>query len=300
MLNFIKLRYLYFLISGLVIIPGLISLALFGLQPSIDFTGGSLLELQLQNTEAVDRFTLDEVKNNVQAIFEVTAVQSSGENRFIVRGKQISNDQKDMALRNFETVFGELRELRFETLGPSLGSELITKTLIALGLATLVIMLYISRQFDQLKFGVSAILAIIHDLVVLLGVFSLLGYFYGVEVDILFVTALLTTLSFSVHDTVVVYDRIRETLKKFPRLGFENVLNLSILETLGRSLNNSITIILMLLALALLGGESIRWFSVALLIGAVTGTYSSTFVAVPLLMVWQDLESKLKARRGRR
>lgn len=300
MLNFMKLRYFYFLISALVLIPGFISLVLFGLKPAIDFTGGSLLEVSVSDETAHSRFTTNEVQSVIGEIYEVSSVQSSGDDQFIIRGKPITNDQKLQALSELTAEFGEITELRFETLGPALGSELITKTLFALGLAALVITTYVSRQFDELKFGVSAVLAMLHDLAVLVGVFSILGYVYGVEVDVLFVTALLTTLSFSIHDTVVVYDRIRETRKKFPRIGFENTLNLSIIETLGRSLNNSITIIIMLLALALLGGDTIRWFSVALLVGAITGTYSSTFIAVPLLMVWRDIEQKLKLRRDKK
>lgn len=297
MLNFMKVRYLYFLISSFVLIPGFISLVMFGLRPAIDFTGGSLLEVQLSDEEATNRFTTTEVQSAVGDIYEISSIQSSGDNQYIVRGRPISNDQKLQVLGELSTEYGEITELRFETLGPALGSELITKTLFALVLTALVISIYVSTQFDELKYGVCAVLAMTHDLVVLLGVFSILGYFFGVEVDVLFVTALLTTLSFSIHDTVVVYDRIRETRRKFPRLSFDNVLNLSIIQTLGRSLNNSITIIIMLLALALLGGDTIRWFSVGLLVGAITGTYSSTFIAVPLLKIWQDVEDKLKSRR---
>ena len=182
-------------------------------------------------------------------------------------------------------------------MGPSLGKELLAKTLTGVIIAASLIMIYVWIQFSELKYGVSAILAMFHDSLILLGIFSLLGYFYGIEVDMLFVTALLTTLSFSVHDTIVVYDRIRELRGKYPRYSLVSLVNTAVTETLSRSINNSVTIIIMLAALAALGGDTIRWFAVALLIGAITGTYSSTFTAAPLLLLWEDVADKLRHRR---
>ena len=182
--------------------------------------------------------------------------------------------------------------MRFETVGPILGQELIRKMLWAGLIVVIFILLYVAKQFTDLSFGISAILAMLHDSLVVLGSFSLLGYFYGIEVDVLFVTALLTTLSFSVHDTIVVFDRIRELHRKYPKYSFDEMADRAVAETLVRSLNNSITIIVMLLSLVLLGGSSIKWFSVALLIGAITGTYSSTFTAVPLLVEWNKRSKK--------
>ena len=154
--------------------------------------------------------------------------------------------------------------------------------------------MYVTYRFRNLKFGVSAILAMLHDTVVLLGTFSLLGHFMGIAVDTLFVTAVLTILSFSVHDTIVVYDRIRENLRRFPQMKYDEVVNLSINETLGRSINNSLTIIFMLTALLVLGGETIKPFILALLVGTITGTYSSTFTAAPLLVIWERWENRRK------
>jgi preprotein translocase subunit SecF len=153
-------------------------------------------------------------------------------------------------------------------------------------------MLYLTFQFKELRFGISAVLAMVHDSLILISAFSWLGFLMGVEVDVLFVTAVMTTLSFSVHDTIVVFDRIRELRRNNPRVEFETLVNTAVLQTLARSLNNSMTIIIMLLALVLLGGDTIRWFAVALLIGAITGTYSSTFTAVPLLLVWEEFKTK--------
>jgi len=205
-------------------------------------------------------------------------------------------ETKDGVIAKLEEKYGEIEEKRFGTVGPTLGKELLIKTLTAIVIVSGIITLYVWKQFSELKYGVSAILAMFHDSLILLGAFSLLGHFYGVEVDVLFVTALLTTLSFSIHDTIVVFDRIRELRHRNQRLNLEQVVSAAVIETLSRSINNSVTIILMLLALVLIGGESIRWFAVALLIGAITGTYSSTFTAAPLLLLWESVRKKFKNR----
>ncbi len=281
-----KYKPVFFGISLFFLIPGIVSLVLFGLKPSIDFTGGSLIEIKMSNINAqmpnVEDFSTT----------EISSLQKSGEDTYILRGKEMTNDQKDVLVADLESKVGEVELLRFETVGPTLGAELLQKTFVAIFLVSGVITLYVWWKFDELKYGVSAVLAMFHDSLILLGSFSLLGHFMGVEVDVLFVTALLTTLSFSVHDTIVVYDRIREKRKKISGVKYVDIVNAAVIETLGRSINNSITIIVMLLSLALLGGATIRWFSVALLIGAVTGTYSSTFTAAPLLLLWDDLVKK--------
>lgn len=279
-----KFKKIYFLISLTFLVPGLISLLLFGLRPSIDFTGGSLLELQFTNQEQTDLESTD-FKDALAQFYETNLVQSSGEDKIIIKGREISNQEKDELLLKLEEHYGELEVLRFETVGPVLGAELLKKTLAAVFLVASIITFYVWRQFDELKYGLCAVLAMLHDSFILIGFFSLLGHFFKVEVDVLFVTALLTTLSFSIHDTIVVYDRIRELKRRHPRSSLENIANVATLETLSRSINNSMTIIIMLLSLAVLGGDSIRWFVIALLIGAITGTYSSTFTAVPLLLV---------------
>ena len=293
-MNLMKWRWLYFLISGVVIVPGLISLALFGLRPGIDFTGGSLLEVQLQASSSAT-IAPQVVAQTTQPTFAFDSVTSSGPQEFLLRGKTMANDQKNQVMNQLGHL-GAVKEVRFETVGPTLGKELMWKTFYALLVVCAIITWFVARQFKELKFGVCAILAMLHDSLVLVGVFSLLGHFAGVEVDVLFVTALLTTLSFSVHDTIVVYDRIRELSRKHARVSFLDLTNAAVLETMGRSLNNSLTIIFMLAALVLLGGESIRWFAVALLVGAITGTYSSTFTAVPLLIVWDDVKARFQKK----
>ena len=188
------------------------------------------------------------------------------------------------------TVSGEI--IRKEMVGPVLGAELLKKTVTAAFIAVFAILLYVAYAFKNIKFGVSALIALIHDLLVVVGLFSLFGHFLGVEVDTLFVTAILTTMSFSVHDTIVVFDRIRELLRRGEKLSFDAICDKALTETIGRSTANSLTIVFMLLALALLGGETIRWFVIALLVGTISGTYSSPFIATPILILWDRWEKR--------
>lgn len=284
-MNFTKHLYLYFIISAIVILPGLYSLIRFGLQPSIDFTGGSIIEVQGSELKIEEQF------KGIEEI-ELISIQNTNENTYLLKLKPIDEAKKGEILNKLNEKYGEVEELRFETVGPVLGKELIRKTLIAVVLAAGFILAYVAYQFKDKKYGICAVLAMFHDSLVILGIFSLLGHFKGVEVDTLFVTALLTSLSFSVHDTVVVYDRIRETIKNHPKANFETVVNKALTETMSRSVNNSLTIIFMLTCLWLLGGQSIKWFVFALLIGTISGTYSSPFVAAPLLVVWERIKKK--------
>lgn len=279
-----KWRWLYFSISLMFLLPGIFSIIFYGLKPSIDFTGGTLIEISVP---AGVELSSESVQEMVGDRMEVAQVQTSGANQFIIKGNEISNEVGQELIEVIAENVGSVERLRFERVGAVISNELVKKTFVGIALVAGAITLYVSRQFSELRFGVSAILAMLHDTLILVGIFSLLGHFYQVQVDILFVTAVLTTLSFSIHDTIVVYDRIRELRQKHPREKFEDLINQSVTDTLTRSLNNSITIIIMLLTLYLMGGESIRYFSLALLIGAITGTYSSTFTAAPLLLFWE-------------
>jgi len=290
-LAFMRYKYIYFFISAAVIIPGLISLILFGFKPSVDFTGGTLLELKITPKQEI-ALSNQLIQENIPEDIQISSIQSSGENTYLLRAKPITQEQNSNFQSTLSQSLGEVEEIRFETVGPTLGKELLRKTIFAIVIAAGAILLYVAYRFKELKYGVCAILAMFHDSFILLGTFSLLGHFLGVEVDTLFVTAVLTTLSFSVHDTIVVYDRIRETLRKNPKADFVSIVNKSVAETLGRSVNNSMTIIFMLLALYLLGGDTTKWFVFALLIGTIAGTYSSTFTAAPLLVVWENRFSK--------
>jgi len=296
-LDFIKYKYFYFLISVLLIIPSIISLALWGLKPAIDFTGGSVLEIKIKERrgKTPGLGDLAGIEKKVEGVGEII-VQEIKEDTYLLKMKEINKDKKEEILEKLKEKFGEIEEIRFETVGPIIGQELIKKTVLAVILASAFIVVYVSFRFKDKKYGFCAILAMLHDTIILLGTFSLLGHFLDVEVDTLFVTAVLTILSFSVHDTVVVYDKIRESLRRYPRAEFRDLASKAIAETLTRSINNSMTIIFMLLCLYLLGGETIRWFTFALLVGTIAGTYSSTFTAVPLLVVWQEKEKQGKNR----
>ncbi len=246
MFDLMRYKYLFFFISLLVILPGLFSLARYGLKLSIDFTGGTVIE---------------------------------------------------------KNAGGEV--IRSELVGPVIGRETTQNAFYSVGLASLAIILYIAYAFREIpkpyspwKFGVAAVIALFHDVLVVVGIFSLLGHFYNVQIDSLFVTAILTVIGFSVHDTIVVFDRIRENLRKTLPAGrqapdiFTQVVNESLVQTLGRSLTTSLTVLFTLLALILFGGQSIHWFVVALFVGVFSGTYSSIFNAAPLLVLWEEKRMK--------
>ena len=283
-LNWMKYQAIYFLISGLIIVPGLYSLYRYGLKLSIEFTGGTQSEFQISKTQ------VPALLNNLST--QKPQIISQTSNTLTIKMSETSQEEVQQAIKKVSTASGLINLQSFETVGPILGAETLKKTINALLLSSILLLLYITFAFKQFKYGLCAILAMLHDTVVLFGSFSLLGHFFGVEVDLLFVTAVLTILSFSVHDTIVVYDRIRELSHKNKGSNYLDLINQSVSETMARSLNNSLTIIFMLIAMFLLGGESIKYFSLALLIGTVTGTYSSTFTAAPLLVVWNKLFEK--------
>lgn len=289
MIHFSRYIKIYVLISALVIVPGIYSLLRFGLRPSIDFTGGSLLQYKFEKN--IDQKLIEETAGEQQV--EIFSIQKTKDNSMLLRTNSINQDKASMFKLSLEEKSkAKVTEIRFETIGPILGKELMQKTITAMVIAILAILLYIGWSFKNITWGIAAILALIHDLLVLIGSFSLFGHFFGVEVDSLFVTAVLTTTSFSVHDTIVVCHRIIEIQKNQPRLNLRDAVDLAITETMVRSLNNSLTIIFMLFVLVLLGGTTVRWFATALLIGTVTGTYSSPFVATPILLLLQKLKER--------
>ncbi len=269
-MKWMKYRFIYLLISGTLIIAGILSMIKWGFNVGIEFTGGSTLEYKLPN-------------GNIKTYKE----------------KEITEERKIEIKTNLEKeVGGEVLEVGFESIGPTVGPETVKRTIYALIISTSAILLWIAYQFKNYKFGVSATLATLHDSLILIGSFSLLGHFFGAEIDFLFVTALLTILSFSVHDTIVVFDRIRE-MSKGSIKSVSELADIAISETMVRSINNSFTIIFMLLSLILLGGESIKWFAVALLIGTVSGTYSSPFVAVSILATWDGFAKKARLKKSK-
>ncbi len=293
-MNIIKHKNIFFAISLLVIVPGVISLLLFGLKLSIDFTGGSEMVMLYQKKP-----DLTTIKRAILSQNEPVYVLTEQGNQVSLRTNTLTDAQHTILVQKLFAKAGVFQEASFTTVGPTIGNETTINALLGVGLASILIILYVAWSFRKVpkpasswRFGVCAVLALLHDVLVLLGIFSLLGHFFGVEVDSLFITAVLTVIGFSVHDTIVVFDRIRENLQKVSGHSFANVVNMSINQTMTRSLNTSLTVILVLFALFLFGGQSTMWFIVALLIGIISGTYSSIFNASPLLVLWQEISGK--------
>ena len=293
MLEIVKRRYLYFAISLIVIIPGIIALILWGLPMGIDFTGGSLMEVTFEDGARPSTEEVIEIYEEFD--FADAKVQYAGETNMVARSRHMEENVQAQILAEMDSRFeGAVTLQRFESVGPSVGKETAKQAAGAIGLAAIAIMLYITYAFRQVdhafRYGVAAIIAMLHDVLVVIGVEAIFGHFLGWEADSLFLTALLTVIGFSVHDTVVVFDRIRENSRIYRRLPYETLVNHSIVQTLDRSINTQLTVMFTLLALTLFGGTTIRHFVVILLIGVFSGTYSSIFNAAPILVVWENKE----------
>ncbi|MBI3914536.1 MAG: protein translocase subunit SecF [Chloroflexi bacterium] len=300
MLNIVGKRYWYFAISLLVIIPGLIAMGITWSQTglpfklAIDFTGGTILELKFAKAQT---FKTDEVVR-VFGDFGLSAndvhVQPSGTDTLIIRTKELTTDAKVNIENALRTSIGEFTEQRAESVGPAVGAEVAERAGFAAAIAAIGILLYITYAFRRVpqpfRYGVCAIVAMLHDVLVVLGAAAIFGLALGWEVDSLFLTALLTVIGFSVHDTIVVFDRIRENTSRLRGIEFETVVNHSILQTLDRSINTQLTVLFTLAALILFGGVTVRQFVVTLFIGILSGAYSSIFNAAPLLVVWENGE----------
>ena len=303
MINIVKRRYLYFGISLLVIVPGMIALILWGLPTAIDFSGGSLLEVKFSSGSYAQ-------PAQVVALYEEfgfpdSQVQTSGKDSLIIRSKSMDETTRVNIMSEMEKRFNSPVVMqRFENVGPSVGQEVAVRAAGAVALAAIGILLYISFAFrgvpHSFRYGVSAIIAMLHDVLVVLGIEAILGHFLGWEIGSLFLTALLTVIGFSVHDTIVVFDRIRENTNIYRRLPYETVVNHSIVQTLARSINTQLTVLLTLLSLVLFGGVTIQHFVITLMIGILSGTYSSIFNAAPILVVWENREWRTWFGRGKR
>ncbi len=283
MIHLMRYKLFFLIFSTLIILPGLVFLITSGLKLGIDFTGGALLEYKFQN--GVD----------VEYLKKYGSIIPSDDNTYLIRTKPLEHEGVTKIKQDLEKKYGKVEARREENVGPVIGEELKQKSTLAIILACAVIVLYITFVFRKVpkptssfRFGISAIIALIHDVLVVVGFFAIFGYFFNVEIDTLFVTALLTVIGFSVHDTIVVFDRIRENLPKNLGKKFEEVADISITQTIGRSLTTSLTVVFVLLALLLFGGETIKWFIVALLVGIISGTYSSIFNATALLTYWEE------------
>ena len=302
MIDIVGKRYWFFGLSLLVIIPGMLALLLWGLPMGIDFSGGSLLELRFPSGTLPS--TEDVVALYTQASVADPIVQSSGTDGLLIRSKTMDDAVKGEIVAALAEMTGsEVVVQRFESVGPAVGAEVAQRAGLAVLIAAIGILLYISYAFRKVehavRYGVAAIVAMLHDVLVVFGIEAILGHFLGWEADSLFLTALLTVIGFSVHDTIVVFDRIRENRRLHRRLSYETLVNHSIVQTLDRSINTQLTVMLTLLALLLFGGATTHHFVTILLIGVFSGTYSSIFNAAQILVVWENQEWKTWFR-GRR
>lgn len=291
MMQIIAKKNIWFSISGVLMLVSLTATMLWGLNLGIDFTGGSLLEVDFG--KPVDSATIKAVMDQNNA--KDSQVVSTKQNSYLIKSQTITEEQHQKIISGLKQY--EPKEQRFDSIGPSIGSELKQKSILAVVAVLLAIIGYIAYAFRKAsypvaswKYGVAAVIALFHDVFIPVGIFAFLGHYFGIQVDALFITALLTVLGFSVHDTIVVFDRIRENLPKMQDKTLSELVNFSVNETMIRSINTSLTVFLVLLAILLFGGASIKYFVLTLLIGIIFGTYSSIFIASPLLVLfykWQ-------------
>ncbi|HOV88545.1 MAG TPA: protein translocase subunit SecF [Candidatus Paceibacterota bacterium] len=298
MIDFIKTRKIAYWISGALVLIAWLSLIIFGLKPGMDFTGGSVLELKL-NGVSVDHQVIADIYH--QLGYQNVSISTSGDDGLLIRSSDISEENHQNIISQIKEKYNEVEELRFESFGPVIGRELRNKSIQAIILVVVCIILYLSYAFRQVsrpmaswRYGVTAILALIHDISIPAGLFAILGHFHGVEIDSNFIVALLVVLGFSVHDTIVVFDRIREKLRTHPSLEFGQIINEGINETIRRSILTSLTLVLVLLALLIFGPTNLFYFTLTLLIGTFFGTYSSIFIVSPLLYDWYLFLQKRK------
>ncbi|PJA46397.1 protein translocase subunit SecF [Candidatus Uhrbacteria bacterium CG_4_9_14_3_um_filter_50_9] len=292
-MKIIENRNWWFGLSATLVALSVIAIVTLGLKLGIDFTGGSLLEVEFTNDVSVD-----DVRSVASASgFADISIQTTGDQGVLIRTQNLSEEEHQALLSALETAVGELDELRFDSIGPVIGDELRRTALWGVALTLLLIALYIAWAFRKVaepvaswKYGLLTIIAAFHDVLITVGAFAVLGHFFGWEIGTAFVAAILTILGYSINDTVVVFDRTRENLANRVRDTFEETIEVSIHQTFMRSLNTSITTLLALVAIFLFGGDSTKPFALALIIGIAVGTYSSLFLASPLLVQWEKLK----------
>ncbi len=291
-------RRIFYLISALIIVPGILSLLVHGLKLSIDFTGGSVLELA-----NIDKLNQKELETEISKHANVISIQETGKNAYLIRTEPIEQKVNTVILEDLRKKDSDVKEVSFDTVGPTIGAEMARKAFFAVLIASAAITLYIAYAFREVskplsswKYGVAAVSALLHDVLFLVGLFSILGWLFHVEIDALFITALLTIMGFSVHDSIVVFDRVRENLKRELPLPFDEVVNVSLMETFNRSLNTTISTVLVIFTLLLFSEGAMRWFLFALFVGILSGTYSSLFNASPLLVTWNNWDERKKKK----
>jgi preprotein translocase subunit SecF len=295
--QFTKYSLVYYIISGTLVVATIVSLFVFGLKFGIEFTGGTSMEIDFLEERPANQEIRD-----VLAGFDLgeIGVRPIGETGIALQFKGIDENTHQEILSELN-VLGPVTEKSFQYIGPSIGQELRNKTQLAIILALFAITIYIafafrkvSRPMSSWKYGIASLVALFHDILIPIGVFSILGRLYGVEITIPIIAALLTVLGFSVHDTIVIFDRIRENIFRRGMGDFEDTVNWSLNQTIGRSVSTTFTTLIVLFSIFFFGGETLKYFSLALIIGMASGFYSSMFIASPLLVSWY----KLGLRRG--
>ncbi|MFA6994891.1 MAG: protein translocase subunit SecF [Patescibacteria group bacterium] len=289
----IQARKIFLTLSSLAVVASILALIFWGLNFGVDFTGGSLLEGQFTNYQP----SITAIQDSLKSVNLNSLVIQPTNNSVILRFQENTEETHQAVIAKLQALAGSqpgatFKELQFDSIGPSVGQELKSKSFNAVAISFIMIIIFISFAFRQVskpvaswKYGVAAIIALIHDILFILGVFAVLGHFYGVEINTPFIAAILTVLGYSVSDTIIVFDRIRENLPKSQE-DFENTVNRSVNQTITRSINTSFSAILALLAVLFFGGDTIKDFALALIVGIFVGTYSSIFIASPVLVVW--------------
>jgi preprotein translocase subunit SecF len=296
MYNILGKRKYFYIFSGTLMLLSVIALSVWGLKYGLDFTGGTLAEFQISNS----KFQNEEIKSVLkEADIEDAVITPTENNSILIRYGNSSDEKNQEVLAKLKEKYPDIQNTRLDYIGPSISSELKSKAVWALLVAVIGIAAYVayafrkvSRPVESWKYGVGAVVALIHDVLITVGIFAIIGHFFNIEIDSTFIAALLTILGFSVHDTIVVYDRTRENLLRSGGEKFDETVNRSLNETMARSINTSLTVLITLLAIFIFGGASIKNFTLALLIGITFGTYSSIFVASALIVDWWKWEKK--------
>ncbi len=298
MIKFLKYKKIYYTVSLALIVGSVVSVSVFGLNFGIEFTGGSIMEIEYEK----ERPSTEEVRALLAgANLGEIVVQPTGEKGFIIRMSDVSREEYE-AIRGL--LVGTI-EHRFESIGPIIGDELRSRALISIFLALVAIIIYIALTFSgtsgksvkSWQYGIIATgIVFLHDVLIVLGAFTLFGHFFGVQITIPIVVAFLTVIGYSINDTVVIFDRVRENVLRNPKLKFSEIIDKSLNETLGRSINTSLTTLFVLIAIFFFGGETLKWFVLAMIIGISIGSYSSIFLAGPLLVSWFNFNQRVIKR----
>ena len=304
MFNILGRRYFFFGLSLLLILPGILAAIFYGMNLSVDFTGGTLVEISFDSGKT----PLPEEVIEIYNLFDISdiQVQTTGDNTILARSAFLEDETRAEILASIEErVDDTVTIIRIDSVGPTIGQEVTLRAALAVAVAAIIVLVYITFAFrgmpNAFRNGVCAIIAELHDVLIVFSLTMIGSILWGWQIDALFLTALLTVIGFSVQDTIVVFDRIRENSTIYRRLPFETLVNHSIIQTLQRSINTQLmTVEFMLVALVLFGGVTLRQFAVTLLVGLLSGTYSSIFIAAPILVVWENREWRYWFGRGKK